>query len=74
MDRTMNEDTTAVSVDLIELAADILAAYVSNNSAPVSELPGLIASSMQRWPGLILAFPLSKHAGFFDLSRGGQEV
>ncbi len=59
MDRTMNEDTTAVSVDLVELAADIVAAYVSNNSVPVSELPGLIASTHARWPALILAFPLS---------------
>ena len=28
--------------DLIELAAEIVSAYVSNNSVPASELPGLI--------------------------------
>ncbi|MDR7035326.1 putative transcriptional regulator [Methylobacterium sp. BE186] len=30
--------------DYIELAADIVSAFVSNNSVPVTELPGLIAS------------------------------
>jgi predicted transcriptional regulator len=33
-----NQDTT----DFIELAADIVSAYVANNSVPVSELPNLI--------------------------------
>jgi predicted transcriptional regulator len=31
--------------DLIELAADIVAAYVTNNSVPVTDLPDLIAST-----------------------------
>ena len=31
-------------VDLIDLAADIVSAYVSNNTVPASELPALIAS------------------------------
>ena len=34
---------TAVASDFIELAADIVSAYVSNNSVPSSDLPGLIA-------------------------------
>ena len=33
-----------MSVDYIELAADIVSAFVSNNSVPVTELPALIAS------------------------------
>ncbi|KMO34608.1 MucR family transcriptional regulator [Methylobacterium variabile] len=32
------------STHRIELAADIVAAFVSNNSVPVTDLPGLIAS------------------------------
>lgn len=31
------------SIDRIELAADLVSAYVSNNSMPAAELPGLIA-------------------------------
>ncbi|ACL62139.1 MucR family transcriptional regulator [Methylobacterium nodulans] len=31
-------------IDLIERATDIVAAYVSNNSVPVAELPGLISA------------------------------
>jgi predicted transcriptional regulator len=34
----------ASGVDLIDLAADIVSAYVSNNTVPASELPALIAS------------------------------
>lgn len=33
---------TVDSSDYIELAADIVSAYVSNNSVPASDLPGLI--------------------------------
>lgn len=33
---------TVESVDLIELAAEIVSAYVSNNSVPAAELPALI--------------------------------
>ncbi len=36
--------TDQVSSDYIELAADIVAAFVSNNSVPVGELPALIAN------------------------------
>ncbi len=38
----MNEPD--VSADLIDLAADIVSAYVSNNTVPVGELPALIAN------------------------------
>src|SRR6476646_10658208 len=37
----MNEQTDGA--DLIDLAADIVSAYVSNNSVAVSDLPALIA-------------------------------
>lgn len=36
----MNENNE--SARIIELAADVVAAYVSNNSLPLSDLPGLI--------------------------------
>ena len=38
-DRADNQTT-----DLIDLAGDIVSAYVANNSTPASELPGLIQS------------------------------
>jgi predicted transcriptional regulator len=34
---------TPVGTDLIDLAADIVSAYVSNNTVPVADLPMLIA-------------------------------
>ena len=37
----MNEQ--AANSDLIDLAAEIVSAYVSNNSVPASDLPTLIA-------------------------------
>ena len=37
----MNEQTAGA--DLIDLAAEIVSAYVSNNSVPASDLPALIA-------------------------------
>ncbi len=39
----MNDTTTKSSEMLIELTADVVAAYVSNNPVPVAELPNLIA-------------------------------
>jgi predicted transcriptional regulator len=39
---SMNNDR-ATNTDLIDLAADIVSAYVSNNSIPVADLPMLIA-------------------------------
>ena len=38
----MNEKSAAAA-DLIDLAADIVSAYVSNNPVPISDLPNLIA-------------------------------
>jgi len=37
----------AAGADLIDLAADIVSAYVSNNTVPASELPALIANVHQ---------------------------
>ena len=37
------QNDRASNGDLIDLAADIVSAYVSNNSLPVAELPALIA-------------------------------
>ncbi len=37
-------DHTAAKPNFIELAADIVSAYVSNNSVPVADIPGLISS------------------------------
>ncbi|MCJ2093396.1 MucR family transcriptional regulator [Methylobacterium sp. J-072] len=39
----MTEETIAHTPDLIGLAGDIVAAYVSNNPVPAAELPALIA-------------------------------
>jgi predicted transcriptional regulator len=39
----MNEPSAKSADMLIELTADVVAAYVSNNPVPVSELPNLIA-------------------------------
>jgi len=40
----VQEEVSAPAPDLTALAGDIVAAYVSNNSVPVSELPNLIRS------------------------------
>ena len=40
----MSEPTQGTAPEFIELAADIIAAYVSNNSVPVAELPALISN------------------------------
>src|SRR5450631_1715114 len=42
-------------LDLVALSAEVVAAFVSNNSVPVAELPGLISSV---------------HAGFMRLASG----
>ena len=39
----MTEETIVHTPDLIGLAGDVVAAYVSNNPVPASELPALIA-------------------------------
>jgi len=35
--------------DLIKFATDIVAAYVSNNPTPISEIPGMIKSIHATW-------------------------
>jgi predicted transcriptional regulator len=40
------------NTDTIELTADVISAYVSNNPVPVSELPSLIAQVHQSLAGL----------------------
>ncbi|TXM64672.1 MucR family transcriptional regulator [Methylobacterium sp. WL12] len=40
----VDEQAGAQSTNFMELAADFVSAYVSNNNVPVSELPGVIAS------------------------------
>ncbi|GJD57335.1 MucR family transcriptional regulator [Methylobacterium dankookense] len=40
----MTEEFQGPALDVVELAGDIVSAYVSNNSVPASELPALIAS------------------------------
>ena len=40
----MSQQEQGPSATLVELAADIVSAYVSKNSVPVAELPTLIAS------------------------------
>lgn len=48
----MNDETYDRSAELIELTADIVAAFVSKNSVPVAGLPELIASVHSSLTGL----------------------
>ena len=41
------------NTDTIELTADVISAYVSNNPVPVSELPSLIAQVHQSLAGTV---------------------
>ena len=57
------EMITKPSDSLLELTADVVAAYVSNNPVPVSELPGLIAeihAALGRIGGAVEAAPAEK--------------
>lgn len=38
----MSDSTQATQLDRVELAADLVSAYVSNNSLPAADLPGLL--------------------------------
>jgi predicted transcriptional regulator len=49
---TVDEQPEAQSTNFMELAADLVAAYVSNNNVPVSELPNVIASVHASLAGL----------------------
>ncbi len=44
----MTNDDMPRSFDLIALAADVVSAYVANNSVPVGDLPALITAFMHR--------------------------
>ncbi|MGT2479545.1 MucR family transcriptional regulator [Methylobacterium oryzae CBMB20] len=48
----MTEETSGHTPNFAGLAGDIVAAYVSNNSVPVAELPGLIQSVHSAISGL----------------------
>lgn len=39
----MAETTETNQIELVELTADLVSAYVSNNPVPVADLPGLVA-------------------------------
>ena len=59
----MNETPARNGDMLIELTADVVAAYVSNNSVPVGELPNLIAdvhAALGRVGGAVEAAPVDK--------------
>lgn len=49
----MTEEFQGQTLDIVELAGDIVSAYVSNNSVPASELPALIASIHGALSGLV---------------------
>jgi predicted transcriptional regulator len=49
---TATDASTHKSDGLLKLASDIIAAYVSNNPVPVSELPGMITSVHSTLGGL----------------------
>jgi len=48
----MTEENAEIAADLIGLTTEIVAAYVSNNSVPISDLPRLIADTHAAMAGL----------------------
>src|SRR5207244_4034958 len=52
LDMANHEAVAAKSDDLLKLATEIVAAYVSNNPVPVSELPSMIKSAHATLGGL----------------------
>lgn len=54
----MDEQAEVQSNNFMELAADLVAAYVSNNNVPVSELPNVIASVHAALSGLSKGAPV----------------
>lgn len=54
---SLNEAHLAKSDDLLKLASDIVAAYVSNNPIPVTEVPGMIKSVHATLGGLSTGMP-----------------
>jgi predicted transcriptional regulator len=55
----MSENEGAGAVNTSELAAEIVAAFVSHNSLPVADLPGLIASVDTALRGLASHVPMA---------------
>ncbi|MFK5600602.1 MucR family transcriptional regulator [Methylobacterium sp. HMF5984] len=53
----MDEQAEAQSTNFMELAANLVAAYVSNNNVPISELPNVIASVHAALSGLANGAP-----------------
>ena len=53
----VDEQVEAQSTNFMELAADLVAAYVSNNNVPVSKLPNVIASVHAAVAGLANGVP-----------------
>ena len=51
----MSEETQESGRNLTALAAEVVSAYVSNNSVPLAELPGLIARVHEAVSGLATA-------------------
>ena len=51
----MDDQTAASQPDILGLTADLVAAYVTNNSIPASELPGLMAKVHASLSGLTSA-------------------
>lgn len=43
MENVLSEPSDAKHIELVELTADLVSAYVSNNPVPVADLPGLVA-------------------------------
>lgn len=54
----MSETASFPETDLLDLVADLVAAYVSNNSIPGSELPALIANVHAALTGLTGSAPV----------------
>jgi predicted transcriptional regulator len=58
----MTEDVDTRTGELVELTADVVAAYVQNNPVPVAELPNLIASIHSSLSGLNQAKSVEQRA------------
>ena len=70
--KTNSHDGVAARTDdLLKLASDIVAAYVSNNPVPVSELPSMIKSVHATLGGLSGAMPAETMA---EALRKGNQI
>jgi predicted transcriptional regulator len=55
---SLNDTQMTKSEDILKLTSEIVAAYVSNNPIPVSEVPGMIKSVHATLGGLSMGMPL----------------